>query len=114
MSGGRPSQTESFKEVERAQAQPSHGSEGFARSLCEGLGLDGGWACKAPIKEEAQHAKGLVNYAHGIDAEWPRQIAGSVYESPARIEDMRVRPSEDARRAPKTTRMMVDCSVRQM
>jgi len=74
-------------EVVRAQAKPSHGSVAFARSYNEGLGLDGGWGCKAPNQIRSVSRSRLPKDAQGMKAEWPRlqarfTTARSVEERP--------------------------------
>lgn len=54
----------------------------FARSYNEGLGLDGGWGCEAPKRRRSVSRSRLAKDAQGMEAEWPRQLAGSVYDSP--------------------------------
>lgn len=68
--------------VVRAQAKPSHGSVAFARSYNAGLGLDGGWGCKAPKRKRNVSRSRLARDAQGMEAEWPRPHVGSVHDGP--------------------------------
>ncbi|WP_339635786.1 hypothetical protein [uncultured Sneathiella sp.] len=54
-------------------------------SCSEGLGFDGGRACKAPPKGKSVIRSRLVIAAQGMEAAWPRPpTAGSVHDSSAR------------------------------
>ena len=82
MSGGTAVQTERHgKGAGAGAAEPR--AMAFARSTSEGLGLDGGRGRRPSKRKEKEFSpSGLSDDAQGIEAEWPRQLAGSVHESP--------------------------------
>ena len=81
MSGGTAVQTERHgRGAGAGEAEPR--AMVFARSQSEGLGLDGGRACKAPNKKSSVSRSRLTENAQGMEAVWPRPQAGSVHDSP--------------------------------
>ena len=81
MSGGTAVQTESHGVV-RAQAKPSHGPWLSPEANAKGLVLTEDGAAGPERKGKKVSPSGLSKNAQGIEAEWPRQLAGSVHESP--------------------------------
>ena len=65
----------------RAQAQPSHGPWLSPEAKAKGLVLTEDGAAGPRNEKEEVSPSGLSDDAQGIDAEWPRQLAGSVHES---------------------------------
>ena len=66
----------------RAQAQPSHGPWLSPEAIAKGLVLTEDGAAGPRNEKEEVSLRGLSDGAQGIEAEWPRQLAGSVHESP--------------------------------
>ena len=71
----------------RAQAQPSHGPWLSPEAKAKGLVLTEDGAAGPRNEKEEVSPRGLSDDAQGIEAEWPRQLAGSVHESPARPQE---------------------------
>lgn len=65
----------------RAQAQPSHGPWLSPEAIAKGLVLTEDGAAGPRNKKEEVSPRGLSDDAQGIEAEWPRQLAGLVHES---------------------------------
>ncbi len=80
MSGGTAVQTESHGVV-RAQAKPSHGPWLSPEANAKGLVLTEDGAAGPEREGKKVSPSGLSKNAQGIEAEWPRQLAGSVHES---------------------------------
>lgn len=65
----------------RAQAQPSHGPWLSPEAKAKGLVLTEDGAAGPRNEKEEVSLRGLSDGAQGIEAEWPRQLAGLVHES---------------------------------
>ncbi|GGO12248.1 hypothetical protein GCM10007972_16970 [Iodidimonas muriae] len=69
----------------RAQAQPSHGPWLSPEAKAKGLVLTDDGAAGPRNEKEEVSPRGLSDDAQGIEAVWPRQLAGSVHDSPTRL-----------------------------
>ena len=74
----------------RAQAQPSHGPWLSPEAIAKGLVLTEDGAAGPRNEKEEVSPRGLSDGAQGIEAEWPRQLAGLVHESPIRQDARRM------------------------
>ena len=68
----------------RAQAQPSYGPWLSPEAKAKGLVLTEDGAAGPRNEKKEVSPRGLSDDAQGIEAVWPRQLTGSVHESPIR------------------------------
>ena len=73
----------------QAQAKPSHGHGFRPKPQAKGLVLTEGGAAGPRNEESIVSPSGLSDDAQKIEAEWPRQLAGSVHESLVGVRPMR-------------------------